>query len=172
MASAAGSPYTARRHGAEEVKETSKRRRGRRPAVLGPAGRRRPWTPLRKPLTECRLALVASSVCLARGAEPAAGTATPALRVVPADVDTAALRGRRAAPDDRGEANLDRNLGQAIERLREAEAAGRFGALNARHLALRGATDGASAGDVREKGREAARLLLADGVDIALLVPV
>lgn len=150
---------------------SSGQHRGIVPAGLRPGGVRRPWTPLPKPLAECRLALVASSVCLARaGADSATAGQKPYFRIVASDVDTAALRQHREMGGGASEANLDRNIGQALDRLREAAAAGRIGRLNDRHLAFCGAMS-ASARVIRRKAPEAARLLLADGVDVALLVP-
>jgi len=146
-------------------------------SLLRRAGGRRspaltPWAPLRRPLAECRLALVASSVCAApRGAGAGQGVTVgdPVWREVPGDAATDALR--VAPPDaDASAANLDRNLAMALDRLRDAVADGRLGELDGRHLALGGvmaATDRA----VRGRSPVAVRSLVADRVDTALLVP-
>lgn len=139
-------------------------RRGRSP--------RSPWTPLLRPLAACRLALVASAVCLAprgRGLDPGVRVGVPLLRDVAGDLDTAALVASSRGGDP-GEANLDRNLAGALDRLREAVADHRLGALAGRHLALGGVT-AARERDVRRRAPEAADRLVADGVDVALLVP-
>ncbi len=116
---------------------------------------------------------MASSVCAAPrggGFERGLAAGDPAWREVPGDLATDALR--TASPDgaDASAANLDRNLAMAFDRLREAVAGGRLGELSRRHLALGGAmaaTDGA----VRARASVAARRLLVDRVDAALLVP-
>jgi hypothetical protein len=129
------------------------------------------WTPLPRPLAACRLALVASAVCLAprgRGLDHGVRVGVPSLRDVAGDVDTAALV-TRSRGGDPAEANLDRNLAFALDRLREAVADGRLGALAGRHLALGGVTAGER--DMRRCAPEAAARLVADGVETALLVP-
>ena len=120
-----------------------------------------------------------SSVCPAPrggGVDRGVTVGDPVWRDVPGEVATEAL----ATPSgdgadvsvraDPGAANLDRNLAMALDRLREAVADGRLGALNRRHLALGGAmaaTDRA----VRGRASAAVRRLRADRVDVALLVP-
>jgi hypothetical protein len=114
---------------------------------------------------------VASSVCAAPrgGFDRGVAAGDPAFREVPGDLATDALRASRDGADASA-ANLDRNLAMAFDRLREAVAGGRLGELSGRHFALGGAmaaTDGA----VRARASVAARRLLADRVDVALLVP-
>ena len=130
------------------------------------------WTRLSRPLSECRLSLIACSVCLspARGADPAVVTGTPVWRGVPADADTSALMRRAAGAGDSSAANLDRNLAMGLDRLREAQAAGAIGELAPRALALCG-TMAATRRAVGAAAREAVRLLREDGADAALLVP-
>ncbi len=142
------------------------RRRGRRP---GPT----PWAPLRRPLAECRLALVASSVCLAHDgwrSDPAVQVGDPSLRTVAGDLAGAAPTARSPGLSDPSAANLDRNLAFALERLREAVADGRLGELNRRHLAL-GGVMAAGSRAIRKRAPQAARWLTDDRVDVALLVP-
>jgi D-proline reductase (dithiol) PrdB len=138
--------------------------RGRHPA---------PWAPLRRPLAECRLALVASSICLApagRGFDRGVQVGDPAFREVAGDVPTTDLLARSRSGADASRANLDRNLAFALDRLREAVAEKRLGELNRRHLALGGAM--ASTGRaIRKRAPQAAQWLAADSVDVALLVP-
>jgi hypothetical protein len=131
-----------------------------------------PWAPLPKPLAECRLALVASSVCLVRGDAdeyPGVEVGDPVLR----EIDDAAagelLAGLRSRAGDVA-ANLERNVALALDGLRAAVADGRLGELNHRHLALCGpmAASGEAVGKIVP---QAAELLTADQVDVALLVP-
>jgi len=140
--------------------------RGRRP---GPA----PWAPLRRPLAECRLALVASSVCLAHGGRrsgPGVQVGDPSLRTIAGDVLTGELLAGPSGRSDTSGANLDRNLAYALDRLREAVADDRLGELNRRHLALCGAM-AATSRAICHRAPQAALWLTADQVDIALLVP-
>lgn len=140
--------------------------RGRRPVPT-------PCAPLRRPLADCRLALVASSVCLAHGglrSDPGVQVGDPLLRTIAGDVSTAELLSRSRGGTDASAANLDRNLAFALERLREAVADGRLGELNQRHLALCGVM-AATGRAIRKRAPQAARWLTVDQVDAALLVP-
>lgn len=130
------------------------------------------WTRLSRPLSACRLSLVACSVCISpgRSADPSVETGTPVWRGVPADADTSALMRRAADADDTGAANLDRNLAMGLDRLREAQAAGAIGELAPRALALCGPM-AATRRAVDAAARDAVLLLRQDGADAALLVP-
>jgi hypothetical protein len=130
------------------------------------------WTRLSRPLSECRLSLIACSVCLSpgSGADSAVVTGTPVWRSVPADADTSALMRRAASADDASAANLDRNLAMGLDRLREAQAAGAIGELAPRALALCGPM-AATRRAVDAAAKQAVRLVRDDGVDAALLVP-
>jgi hypothetical protein len=146
---------------------TGSRKRGRR------RGDDVPFTPPTKPLADCRLALLASSVCLARrgqGADPNVAIGDPRWRAIAGDADTGELLDSAARGADTGAANLDRNVAYALDRLREAESARRIGALNRRHLALCGPMAATRRAIVRAAPR-ATELLTADGVDVVLLVP-
>jgi hypothetical protein len=132
-----------------------------------------PLAPLRRPLAECRLALVASSVCLSpggRGSYPGVRTGDPSFRTVDGDVSTAELRATSRGSSDASGANLDRNLAFALDRLRDAVSDGRLGELNRRHLALCGVM-AATGRAIRKRAPQAAQWLAADQVDVALLVP-
>ncbi len=158
---------------------------------LGLAGGRRrgpaPPVPLRHPLAECRLALVAGSVCLAPGGRgsPGVQVGDPFFRTIAGDMSTAELQAVPTAelrdastahpavsrgPSAASAANLDRNLAFALDRLREAVSDGRLGELNRRHLALCGVM-AASGRAIRKRAPQAARWLTDDRVDVALLVP-
>ncbi|HEX5855142.1 MAG TPA: selenoprotein B, partial [Thermoanaerobaculia bacterium] len=65
----------------------------------------------------------------------------------------------------------DRNLGFPLERLREMAARGEIGALNGRALSFMGSIT-APGRLVKDTAPAAAALLLSDGVDVALLVPL
>lgn len=149
-----------------------------------------PLVALPRPLAECRLALVVSSVCLAprgRGVGRSVPLGDPEVREVGADFSSAAPPARTQGRAESGRsaaaasaaaasaaaasaANVDRNLGFALDRLREAVAAGRLGELNRRHLALGGAMAATGRALARRVPQVADRLI-ADRVDAVLLVP-
>jgi hypothetical protein len=139
--------------------------RGRRPDDVA-------WAPLRKPLAECRLALVASSICLVHGDAdeyPGVKVGDPVLREIDND-DAGDLLARSRGRAVDGAANLERNVGVALVGLRGAVADGRLGELNRRHLALCGPM-AATRVVVGKTVPRAAELLTVDRVDVALLVP-
>ncbi|MEA2325285.1 MAG: D-proline reductase (dithiol) PrdB, partial [Thermoanaerobaculia bacterium] len=65
----------------------------------------------------------------------------------------------------------DPNLAFPLDRLHELERDGRIGRVNKRHLSFMGSIT-APGRLIRDSAPAAAELLVADGVDIALLVPV
>jgi len=134
-----------------------------------------PWTPLRKPLSECKLALVSSAGFSLPGQEPFDSTAKggdPTFRDIPSDVDVKLLvENHRSKSFDHSGIRRDPNLAFPIDRVRELAASGRIAAVNHRHLSCMGSIT-APGRLVRDHAPEAARRLVSDGVDIALLVPV
>ena len=134
-----------------------------------------PWTPLREPLSRCRLALVSSAGFVAPGQEPfdeSVRGGDPSFREIPGDVDLATLREtHRSESFDHSGLARDRNLAFPLERLRELVRAGRLGSLAPRHLSFMGSIL-APGRLVRQTAPEAAARLVADGVEAALLVPV
>jgi D-proline reductase (dithiol) PrdB len=93
-------------------------------------------------------------------------------RDIPADMDVAFLvENHRSQSFDPSGMRRDPNLAFPIDRVRELAAAGRLGAVNQRHLSLMGSIT-APGRLIRDTAPEAARRMVADGVDIALLVPV
>ena len=134
-----------------------------------------PWAPLPRPLADCRLALVSSAGFVAPGQVPFDETlrgGDPSFREIPADVDLATLREtHRSRSFDHCGLSRDPNLAFPLDRLRELVRAGRIGSLAPRHLSFMGSIL-APGRLVRRTAPEAARGLVADGVDAALLVPV
>jgi len=133
-----------------------------------------PWTPLAKPLPECRVAVVTTAGVYLEGQEPfdvAASKGDPSFRILPSDLDPADLRvAHEHYPhryvDEDGEVVLP------VARLCELEAAGVL------RLASRWAGFGfggmlTSEYIDRRSGTawELARILGEDEVDLALLVP-
>ena len=132
-----------------------------------------PWAPLSRPLAECRLALVASSVCLVRG-DPRGYVGIeigdPVLREIDDDLDNGEPPARSRGRAGDGAATLERIAAVALDGLRAGVTEGRLGELNRRHLALCGPV-AATADAVRKTAPQAADRLAADRVDVALLVP-
>ncbi len=134
-----------------------------------------PWTPLPRPLAACRVALVASAGFVLPDQEPfdaARPGGDPSFRDIPADVrPTQLLDSHRSQSFDHTGMRRDPNLAFPVDRIRELARAGRIGEVNRRHLSFMGSLT-AVGRLVRETAPEAARRLVADGVDVALLVPV
>ena len=134
-----------------------------------------PWTPLRKPLAESRLALVSSAGFVLPGQERFSSTLAGgdgSFREIPADADLAsAIDTHRSQSFDHTGMDRDPNLALPLDRVRELAAAGRIGEINRRHLSFMGSIT-APGRLVRDHAPEAARRLAEDGVDVALLVPV
>lgn len=134
-----------------------------------------PWTPLRRPLAESRVALVTSAGFVLPGQEPfddeVRGGDT-SFREIPGTVDVAALiETHRSQSFDHTGVRSDANLAFPLDRFRELAAGGRIGSLNHRHLSFMGSIT-APGRLLRDSAPEAARRLAADGVEVALLVPV
>jgi D-proline reductase (dithiol) PrdB len=133
-----------------------------------------PWTPLRKPLSECTLAIITSSAYVDVAPQlDAPGVELCDFRAVagdgPASAPATADQGCRPRRDS-ADFEAD-SLGVVIERARELVTCGRVGRLNHRHLILSGAVD--SRRRLAERTRvTAARWLTPDQVDVVLLVPM
>lgn len=134
-----------------------------------------PWTPLRKPLSECRVALVSSAGFVAPGQLPFdrhQRGGDPSFREIPGDVDvTTLVESHRSESFDHSGMVRDPNLAFPVDRLRDLAAAGRIGSVNRRHLSFMGSLT-ATGRLTRHTAPVAARTLAGDGVDAALLVPV
>ena len=134
-----------------------------------------PWTPLAKPLADCRLALVTSAGLVLPDQEPfddGVRGGDYSYRVIPADADpTTLIDTHRSQAFDHAGIARDANLALPLDRVRELAERGRIGAVNRRHLSFMGSIT-APGRLTRDTAPEAARLLVEDQVDVALLVPV
>lgn len=134
-----------------------------------------PLARLRKPLRECRVALVTTAGLVAPGEVPfdndiRGGDAS--YRVIRADAPLALLEEHhRSESFDHAGIERDRNLALPLDRLREFVAEGLIGEVAPRHLSFMGSIT-APGRLVRDTAPPAAALLEADGVDVALLLPV
>ncbi|MEE8581019.1 MAG: glycine/sarcosine/betaine reductase selenoprotein B family protein [Myxococcota bacterium] len=134
-----------------------------------------PWTPLAKPLAECRLALLSSAGFVLPGQTPfdeSQRGGDPSFREIPADARVETLIDtHRSESFDHSGMGRDPNLAFPLDRLRELARAGRIGPLNQRHMSFMGSLT-APGRLVRDTAPAVARSLAEDGVDVALLVPV
>ena len=127
-----------------------------------------PWTPLAKPIKECRLALVGSGGFYLAG-QPPFEDHDLSYRLIPSDADVRALRiYHHGYRDD--DADRDPNCVFPLERLRELEAASVIGGLA--DVAVSFVMTYAAHREVTERGPRIAAELTARNVDVALLVPV
>lgn len=90
-----------------------------------------PWTPLAKPLAECRVALGASGGVYVAGQEPFHFRDDTSMRVVPSATRTPDLRVAHFGYPTH-DAELDPNCVFPLERMRELEADGTIGELSPR----------------------------------------
>ncbi|HJX26997.1 MAG TPA: glycine/sarcosine/betaine reductase selenoprotein B family protein [Thermoanaerobaculia bacterium] len=134
-----------------------------------------PWTPLRRPLAESRVALVTSAGFVLPGQEPfddGIRGGDTSFREIPNEADVATLiETHRSQSFDHTGIRSDPNLAFPLDRFRELVAGGRIGALNHRHISFMGSIT-APGRLLRDSAPEVARRLAADGVEAVLLVPV
>ena len=134
-----------------------------------------PWAPLRKPLSESRVALVSTAGMVMPDQEPFDDTVKggdSSFRVIPAGADVSSLiETHRSESFDHAGIQQDANLGFPLDRMRELVTQGVIGELAPRHLSFMGSIT-APGRLMRDKAPEAARILVEDEVDVALLVPV
>ncbi len=134
-----------------------------------------PWTAMKKPLEQSRLALVSSAGFALKDQEPFDDTVRGgdvSFREIPSDTDVNDLvETHRSESFDHSGIRQDPNLAFPLDRARELVETGRIGSLGARHLSLMGSVT-APGRLVRDTAPDVARRLVEDGIDIALLVPV
>jgi D-proline reductase (dithiol) PrdB len=134
-----------------------------------------PFARPKKPLREALVALVTTGGTYLPSQAPfdvGMKGGDSSFREIPADADLAALGiAHKSDAFDQTGFRADRNLGLPLERLREMAALGEIGALNGRALSFMGSIT-APGRLVKDAAPQAATLLLADGVDVALLVPL
>ncbi|HEX6852967.1 MAG TPA: glycine/sarcosine/betaine reductase selenoprotein B family protein [Candidatus Polarisedimenticolaceae bacterium] len=134
-----------------------------------------PWAALSKPLASCRVAVVSSAGFVAPGQAPfddGVRGGDWSFREIPAETDVRTLVSRhRSEAWDRSGIARDANLAFPIDRMRELAAEGRIGSIASRHLSFMGSIT-APGRLIRESAPKGAALLVADRVDVALLVPV
>jgi D-proline reductase (dithiol) PrdB len=134
-----------------------------------------PWQPLAKPLSECRVGIVTSAGLVEPGQEPFDDDVRGgdwSYRVLSADADVQSLiESHRSNAFDRAGLQVDKGLAFPLERLRELVANGRIGSISGRHLSFMGSIT-APGRLIKRSAPEAAKVLVEEEVDVALLVPV
>lgn len=134
-----------------------------------------PWTPLRQPLAESRLALVSSAGFTLPDQEPfdeSIKGGDVSFRRIPADTDVRSLgESHRSQAFDHSGIQADPNLAFPLERARELVERGRIGSLTPFHLSFSGAIT-APGRLIKDTAPQAAEWLREAGADVALLVPV
>jgi D-proline reductase (dithiol) PrdB len=134
-----------------------------------------PLAPLRKPLSECRVALVTTAGLVPPGEPPFDAHARGgdvSYRVIGADANLALLADHhRSSSFDHSGIAKDRNLALPLDRLHELAEERVIGEVAPRHLSFMGSIT-APRRLVRDTAPLAAALLQEDAIDVALLVPV
>lgn len=129
-----------------------------------------PWSPLRKPLAEAKIALVSTAGLVSPDQPPfdeKMRGGDYSYREIADDVDVSALvDAHRSWTYDHSGVRADPNVGFPLDRLHELGLR-----TNARHFSFMGSIT-APGRLVHESAPEAAEKLVADGVDAALLVPI
>jgi len=128
-----------------------------------------------KDLAACRVALVSSAGLVAPGQEPYDSKIKGgdwSWRSIPGDIDVRSLtEHHRSDSWDHKGIEADRNMGMPLDRMRELAAAGVIGEVAPRHISVMGSVT-APGRFIRKTVPEIVEALTADGVDIALMVPV
>ncbi len=133
------------------------------------------FSPLGKPLSQCRIALVSTGEVMVRGTGDASEDATQmgnlgGVYSIPADTPLGELYSPSHSYDKHHTTLEDVNAYFPIERLREAVADGRVAGMTPRAI---GVFNAYSQRKTRERDApEVLRRLREDGTDIAVLVPV
>ena len=133
-----------------------------------------PVAQLRKPLCESRVALVTTAGLVPPGGspfDPDVRGGDVSYRIIAADADLARVTEQhRSSSFDHSGIAKDRNVAFPLHRLRELSRERIIGEVAPRHLSFMGSIT-APGRLVRDTAPQAAALLEADGVDVALLVP-
>jgi D-proline reductase (dithiol) PrdB len=127
-----------------------------------------PWTPLGRPIRDCRLALVSSGGFYLRD-QPPFHDNDASTRLIPMDTDPADLRiYHHGYRDD--DADRDPNCVLPLARLRELAAVGVIGELAPAAVSF--VTLYSARREVEERAPQVVEALRAMGTDAALMVPV
>ncbi len=132
-------------------------------------------TPLRKPLSNCSVALVTTAGLSLPDQPPFDVTirmGDSSFREIPADISPQLLEmHQRSWAFDQTGILRDRNLAFPLDRLREMRERGEIGAIASHHYSFMGSIVSPSK-LIKESAPEVAHRLAADAVDVVLLTPV
>jgi D-proline reductase (dithiol) PrdB len=133
-----------------------------------------PWTALKKPLSECKVAIVTSSGLIRKSDVPfdlSNPEGDPSYRVIPADTNSRELTFSHVSTNwDRTGFAMDVNVIFPVDRLKELVAEGFIGSLAENYYAFMGAIFNVEP-LIAKSAPEVGRHLADAGVDIALMVP-
>ena len=133
-----------------------------------------PWAPLRKPLVDCRVALVSTAGVHLRTQPPFDmhnPLGDPSFREIPATVSPEELTITHDYYDHR-DADRDINIVFPWQRLQELHRQGVIGAISPIHLGFMGHIDGELVAILQQQtAPDAAQMLVRHQVDVALLFP-
>ena len=134
-----------------------------------------PWAPLSKRLVDANVAIVSTGGFTAPQ-QPSFDESVKggdfSFRTIASDIDVKTLvDSHRSATFDHSGIRSDPNLAFPLDRLHELQLAGRIGRVNARHWSFMGSIT-APGRLIARSAPAAAEEAVADGVDVALLVPV
>ena len=130
-----------------------------------------PWTLLREPLSESKVALITTAGFFLNGQDPYEKNDC-SYREIPNSVQTVDLNSghKSEAYDERG-IETDPNLAFPLDRFRELGTDGKIGSLNHRHFSFMGSITKPKP-LITQTAPEVAQMLKADSVDVAFLTPV
>ncbi len=132
-------------------------------------------TPLRKPLKDCKVALVTTAGLSLPDQPPFDVTlknGDTSFREIPADISPQILEiHQRSWSFDHTGVLRDRNLAFPLDRLKELQQRAEIGAVAAHHYSFMGSIISPSK-LIKETAPEVARRLAAESVDVVLLTPV
>ena len=133
------------------------------------------WQPLKRPLTESRLALVSTAGFVLPGQVAFSRRirgGDVSFREIPSQTAPHTLRlTHKSGAFQRAGVLADANLAFPLDRVRELAARGIIGAVSRRHLSFMGSIT-APGRLISKTAPQAAAMLCADAVDVVLLVPV
>ncbi len=134
--------------------------------IFVPTAPRPVWTPLSRPLSECRVAFITAGGIHRRDQKPFNTAGDYSYRPIPSDIPTSGLMVTHGGFDN-SDINKDVNAMFPLDRLRELVAEGFIGSLSGEMYGFMGG--GGNVEKFRsETGPEIARKLKAQGVDIVL----
>ena len=129
-----------------------------------------PFTPLRKDLSQAKLALVTSAGLHLRSDRPF-GRGDPSFRVIPSSTQAKdILQSHSSIGFDHTPFYKDGNVSFPVDRLRELQEQGAIGSLSENYYSFMGAQRDPTK-IIEESAPEVARRLASEGVDVVLLTP-